>query len=84
MSDFHLPFDITSLASFVNQQTNHCSTKISGQGEHAVKAATGLFAIFQVGGVENAATTGVEKACFHHFGFGRVENQWHTGLAGET
>ena len=84
MGDFHLPFDITSLTTFVNQQTNHCSTKISGQGEDAIKAAAGLFAIFQVGGVQNAATTGVQKTCFHHLGFGGVENQRHTSLAGET
>ncbi|CAB4634768.1 unannotated protein [freshwater metagenome] len=84
MGDFHLPFDITSLASFVNQQTNNCSTKISGQGEDTIKATAGFFTIFQVGGVENAATTGVQKSCFHDFRFGGVENQRHAGLASET
>ncbi|CAB4617737.1 unannotated protein [freshwater metagenome] len=83
MCHFHLPFNITGLAALINQKTNDCSSVIASQGEDAIKTASWLFAIFQVGRVQDAATTGVSKTSLHHLWFGGVKNKWHACLACE-
>ena len=75
VGDFHLPFDIACLATFVDQQTNDSGTVVASQREDAIESAPDRLAIFEVGGVENATTASVNQSRFHHSGFGGVEHQ---------
>ena len=84
MSNAHLPLNVASLSFFVDEQTNNCGAVIARESEHAVESATRLFAIFQVCRVQDAATTGMQKACFHYLWFGGVEHQRHACLRCES
>ena len=47
--NFHLPFHIACLATFVNEQANNSCAIVARKREHAVKATAWLFTIFKVG-----------------------------------
>ena len=81
VSNFHLPFEITCLAAFVDQKTNNSCAVIACQGKDPVEATAWLFTVFEVCRVENAAATGVQQTGFHDFRFGGVENKGNTCLA---
>ena len=44
--DFKFPFDITSLALFVNKETDHCAAVFASEAENAVHTASDFFAVF--------------------------------------
>ena len=84
MGDLHLPFHIAGLAAFIDQQTNDSSAIVTGKRKDAIHASTGLFAVFEVGAVQDAATTHQLQRCFKHLWFGGVQHEGHTGLAGKA
>jgi len=57
VGDLHLPLHIAGLATFVDQETNDGGAIIARQGEHAVHAVAGFFAVFEVCAVQDATAT---------------------------
>ena len=84
MGDLHLPLHITGLATFVDQQTNNSSAIVAGKRKDAIHASTGLFAVFEVGTVQDAATTYQLQRCFQHLWFGGIQHEGNAGLTGEA
>ena len=56
MRDAQLPFDISSLALFVDEETDDCGAIFGSQLHDAIEAASFSFAVLEVGGVEDRTT----------------------------
>ena len=80
MCHFHFPLNIACLTTFVNEQANNRASVVAGKAKDAVESAAWRFTVFKVGRVQYAATTAVNKACFHYLGLGAVEYQWNAHL----
>ena len=82
--DFKFPFDITSLALFVNKETDDCAAVFASEAENAVHTASDFFAVFKVCRVQNGATTNMHEASLKHLWFGRVKHKRNTCLSSEA
>ena len=80
MRNSQLPFDVPSLSLFVNEEANDCGAVFGGQLHDAIESTPFRFAVFEVGRVEDRATTQPCKACFHDLWFGGIENEGNAGL----
>ncbi|CAB4609555.1 unannotated protein [freshwater metagenome] len=80
MRNTQLPFDVASLAFFIDEEANDCGAVLSRQLHDAVETTSFGFTIFEIGGIKNCAPAEPRKSCFHNLGFGGVENERNTGL----
>ena len=84
VSDLHLPFDVSRLAAFVDEETDHGGAVIASQGEHSVHSGSLGVAVFEIRRIENGSAAEVFERRFENLGFGRVENQRNADLSGES
>ena len=84
MRDAHLPLDVAAWPSSSISRQITAAPYFLAKREDAVEARAGRLAVFEVGRVEDGATTDPFEAGFEHLGFGRVEHERRRDLRGEA
>ncbi len=80
MSYSHLPFHVTCLTAFIDEQADDRGTKIPGKRKDSIKARTRSFAILKVRRVQDGTSAHMNETRFHDFWLCGVEHQRNAGL----
>ncbi len=83
MRDPQLPLQGAGLALLVDEEADDTGPMLLGQLEHPVEPGAGRLTVFEVGAVEQTATTQPLQPRFHHLGLGRVEDHRSCHVGGE-
>ena len=83
VSNPQFPFDVASLTFFIDEKTDHRSAVFGRELHYSVKATAFGIAVFEIGGVEDGASTEPRKSCLQNLRFGRIKHERNTGLGCE-